>query len=121
MMLDLIFAAGLCYAVDGDTLRCGETRVRLWGIDSPELNCHGKPRCVSAGSWDAKRALAVIINRQAIQCIDKGRDRYNRTVAQCYVGGIDIQCEMLKQGHAVEWLRFSHNYYAKCSNGRQKP
>jgi endonuclease YncB( thermonuclease family) len=26
-----------CHAIDGDTLRCGEERIRLVGIDAPEL------------------------------------------------------------------------------------
>jgi endonuclease YncB( thermonuclease family) len=29
--------------VDGDTLRCGDRRVRLYGIDAPELPGHCRP------------------------------------------------------------------------------
>lgn len=112
-MFDLIFAAGLCYAIDGDTLDCRGTRIRLWGIDTPERR--------EAGFWPARRALALLIDQSRIECIVKSRDKYDRVVAQCYAGNIDLQCEQLRLGYAVEWLRYSHNYYQKCSQGRVKP
>lgn len=46
------------YVVDGDSLRCGSARVRLLGIDAPEL--HGCPRwrdCVDGDGQAAKRSL----------------------------------------------------------------
>jgi endonuclease YncB( thermonuclease family) len=33
----LIAPLAVCVAVDGDTLRCGSERVRLLGIDAPEI------------------------------------------------------------------------------------
>ena len=94
---------GFAYAVDGDTLRLGGRRVRLLGIDAPELaqtctNPHG-------GAWacgEAARALMVdtIGGRQVI-CQPDGYDRYRRILAHCEVGGTDIQALMGSHGLAV--------------------
>lgn len=45
LMLDLLFAAGLCMAVDGDTLNCDGVRIRLHGIDAADFHCVGR------GAW----------------------------------------------------------------------
>lgn len=123
-MYELIFAAGLCAAIDGDTLRCGNDRVRLWGIDAPE---RGDP-----GADAARVALDKLIHRKQVECIRKGTS-HGRFVAQCHAvhyplypltaarTEYDLSCEMLRGKYAVEWLRYSHNYYAKCSQGRTKP
>lgn len=46
------------YVVDGDSLRCGQERLRLLGIDAPEI--HGCPswrRCVTGSGEAAKQSL----------------------------------------------------------------
>jgi endonuclease YncB( thermonuclease family) len=137
-MLDLIFAAGLCVAVDGDTLRCGEHRIRLHGIDAADFNCNGR------GDWcredrkaaeSARRHLAAMIEGRAIRCDRKDRDRYNRTVAVCFLGDIvawfdgqpqgpksfrpqggpAINCLMIQSGHAIEWVEYSRGMWWGCA------
>jgi micrococcal nuclease len=36
----------------------------------------------------------------------------NRTVAQCFVGDLDIAAEMIRGGHACDWPKFSGGYYS---------
>lgn len=116
-MIDLLFAAGLCLAVDGDTLRCGEHRIRLHGIDAPERR--------DPGGEASKRYLASIIEGAGIRCAPKGRDRYGRTVAVCYVdrlaggwfqkpGGYSLNCMMVRARHARDWPKYSGGAYADC-------
>lgn len=90
--------------VDGDTLRCGELRIRLWGIDAPERDTPAGP--------PSTRALAQIIDGGTITCEHKDIDRYGRTVALCRLNGVDIAAEMVRQGHAKDYPRYSGGYYA---------
>src|SRR5688572_29647850 len=68
--------AGLARVIDGDTLVIAGARVRLEGIDAPEMaqTC-GKP---DEGSWDCGKAAAAALERlladQRISCADRGTD-----------------------------------------------
>lgn len=46
-------------AIDGDTLRCGAERIRLLGIDAPEMpgHCHERRNCVPGDPIASKNAL----------------------------------------------------------------
>jgi endonuclease YncB( thermonuclease family) len=98
MMIDCPSA----YVVDGDTLRCGDTRIRLLGIDAPEI--HGCPRwrvCTSGDGEAAKRSLidAVRLGRVRYQAITT--DRFGRTVAVVWAGKINLSCWQLQRSQAV--------------------
>lgn len=91
--------------VDGDTLRCADgTRIRLWGISAPERYEIDGPA--------STRALARIVAGQTMRCIPKGRS-YERIVARCFVGGRDVGGEMVRQGFAADWPRYSRGFYAQ--------
>jgi endonuclease YncB( thermonuclease family) len=95
--------------VDGDTLTIGETRVRLWGIDAPEMS--------AAGGAEARDFLARRIEGQPVRCAPKNRDRYGRTVAMCFLDREDIAAMMVRAGHARDWPRYSGGFYAKRPPG----
>lgn len=101
-----------CIAIDGDTLRCSELgRVRLLGIDAPEL--HGCPKlrtCVPGDGDASKQALANLVWR-GVKVHPVVKDRYGRTVAQVYVGSRNVSCELIKQRRAV--------YVEKWDNGHR--
>lgn len=90
--------------VDGDTLVCGDVRIRLWGVDSPERHTPEGPA--------ATRALSNITRGQTLVCKSRGRS-YDRTVAQCWIGRMDVGGEMVRTGHAVDLPKFSKGYYAR--------
>ena len=93
---------------DGDTLKAPDVRVRLWGIDAPEMN--------QLGGKQAKAALKSITKGQDLSCRVKGADRYGRIVARCDLpNGKDIACLMVQFGHASDWPKYSKGYYAKCN------
>lgn len=100
---------GAAVAVDGDTLDMAGTHVRIAGIDAPELRqtCErdGKPwRCGEA----ARRALAEALRAGPVTCTARGRDRYDRPLAQCSAGGLDLADHMVRQGLAVAYLGRAH-------------
>lgn len=71
-----------CRAIDGDTIACGEERIRLVDIYTPEL---GEP-----GGELAREKLRQRLEAGAIEIRRHGRDRYGRTLGDVYVGGTRI-------------------------------
>ena len=101
-----------CTATDGDTIRCSSERIRLSGIDAPELpgHCRRLRLCVTGDPWRAKAALARLLRRTPLTIRRLGRDRYGRTLALVAAGGVDLSCAQWKAGNAT--------YVAKWDNGR---
>lgn len=95
--------------VDGDTLRCKGERIRIWGIQAPERSDPGGPA--------STRALAALTTGRTVECrrppSGQVRDRYRRLVAQCFANGRDVAADMVRQGQAKDWPRYSHGYYAR--------
>lgn len=103
------FAGQVTRVVDGDTfwMRGANVRIRVWGLDAPEL---GDP-----GGEAATRALAGLIRDQTIECLVRDIDRFDRIVGQCWTSRKrDIAGWMIKSGHAREFCRFSRNHYGTC-------
>ncbi len=91
-----------CYAVDGDTLRCGSERIRLVGIDSPEMpgHCRDGRDCAEGDPFAAKAALSGAVG--ASMTIRRfGTDHYGRTLALVRGPLGDLSCRQLRSGHAI--------------------
>lgn len=88
---------------DGDTLRCGDIRIRLQGIDSPEMGgkCRPGRECVDGDPIAAKENLRRLVSRGPLECTKSDTDRYGRMVARCVVAKVDLSCEQIRTGHAV--------------------
>jgi endonuclease YncB( thermonuclease family) len=94
--------AGRPTVVDGDTLRFGGERVRLLGIDAPELDQTCTDR--DGKSWAcgaAARAKMRDLTRGDVACEGQRRDKYGRILANCTAGGRDLAAEMVSAGLAV--------------------
>ncbi|WP_082443405.1 thermonuclease family protein [Sphingomonas sp. Leaf16] len=98
-------------AIDGDTLRCGSERIRLLGIDAPEMpgHCQEGRNCAPGDPVASKNALSERAKGPAtIERI--GRDHYDRTLARVRVNGIDLSCAQIQSGHAIyrpDWDQFA--------------
>lgn len=102
---------GRARVVDGDTLEVSGVKVRLFGVDAPELD----QQCQRGGQvWACGRAareeLAGIVGRKRLVCAVQDVDRYGRAVAVCEAGGEDIGALMVRRGMAVAYLRYSARY-----------
>lgn len=93
------------WVVDGDTIRCRNlpARVRLVGIDAPELPGHCNPgrRCVRGNGAAAKRMLIALVHGQRVTVRPLSRDRYDRIVGQVFINGRDASCAMIAARAAV--------------------
>ena len=96
----------LCLALtvtDGDTLRCGAERIRIAGIDAPEIHgCQRNRVCTPGDGFAAKRALEAILSRGPVSIERVGRDRYGRTLARVYANGRNVACQLIAGGYAVQ-------------------
>lgn len=106
--------SGLVRVIDADTWDVGGIRVRLFGIDAPELDqtCDDRAgRVWNCGEWATDQTRLQYDGHEA-HCEALDTDRYGRTVARCLVNGQDAARVMVRQGWAVAFLRYSHDYQA---------
>lgn len=103
--------SGRARAVDGDTLEVAGQKVRLFGIDAPELDqkCERNGRIWACGDA-AREALAAIVGRKRLVCEVRDIDRYGRNVATCLAGDEDVAALMVRQGMALAYRRYSGRY-----------
>jgi endonuclease YncB( thermonuclease family) len=95
---------------DGDTVKFGRQRVRLFGIDAPEK---GQP--CDSGHWYpgplATKALIAFIAGRPVSCHQVDYDqKNNRPVATCFAGKDDLQALMVSAGWAWAYTAFSDRY-----------
>ena len=97
---------GRAQVTDGDTIRIGEARIRLKGIDAPEMEqrCSRGGRSYACGET-ARRALIDLVSGETVRCRTAGRDRYQRILARCTINGNDIGTRMVESGWAVSYGR----------------
>lgn len=90
---------------DGDTLSCRnlDRRVRLIGIDAPEMPGHCNPgrRCTPGDGAASKRVLIGLVRSGPVMVKPQGYDRFDRILARVSVNGVDLSCAMIARGSAV--------------------
>jgi len=94
---------GEARASDGDSLWVGRDRVRLLGLDAPELDqvCWRDDGTEWPCGRDARAAMTRILAAGHVDCLPESEDRYGRTLARCSVDGKDIAAEIVSQGLAI--------------------
>lgn len=92
-----------CTVTDGDTIRCGDERIRLLGIDAPEKpgHCRQGRVCAPGNSSVATQSLEVAMGKGPLWIIRLGEDHYGRTLALVRAGEVDLSCHQLATGNAI--------------------
>ena len=101
---------GKVTVTDGDTVRMGENRIRLYGIDAVE----SRQTCqLPSGEWncgrDSRRALERMTRGKNLTCHVRDMDR-GRHVAVCIADGVDVNAQMVRRGWAVAYTDYSSDY-----------
>jgi endonuclease YncB( thermonuclease family) len=98
---------------DGDTIRINGEKIRFSGIDTPEL----RQTCLKQGiqipcGIEAKQILIDKIADNKIVCIREGKDRYKRTLAECFVNNESLSSYLVKSGYAFAYRKYSKKFIA---------
>ena len=97
--------ATLKYVHDGDTIRLSDNRkIRLLGIDTPELAHKGRP--TQPFALDAKKSLKTLLskNNGVVNLVygKEKKDHYGRTLAHLFLdSGLNVQTALISQGLAI--------------------
>ena len=111
---------GTAKVIDGDTIKINNKKIRLHGIDAPEINqlCdkiflsififafEKKYRCGEI----SKKKLENYVHNNYIKCKIEGIDKYKRILGTCYKNTININSRMVRSGHAVAYKKYSKKY-----------
>ncbi|MHC3940176.1 thermonuclease family protein [Paenochrobactrum sp. BZR 588] len=99
--------SGIAIVIDGDTIILSNQRLRLKGIDAPEIKqtCQINNQAQACGVT-AKQALQRKIARQAIHCTSTARDKYKRFLAICYLDQTELNQWMVEQGYAISYYDY---------------
>jgi len=114
---------GIPEIVDGDTVYINNYKIRLDGIDAPEMKQKCKKEKIKISSIIgytfyedyycgkyAKENLAAKVKGSKIKCISFTKDKYKRYLAKCFKGKINLNRWMVRNGHAVAYRRYSKEY-----------
>ncbi|WP_459813601.1 thermonuclease family protein [Campylobacter concisus] len=100
---------------DGDSITAltsqkEKIKIRLYGIDAPELKQpFGKA---------SKRHLIDLVSKKSLNINEKGKDKYGRTLAVLYNGDQDINAQMVIDGYAWAYDKFSKDYVVLQQNAQ---
>ena len=114
---------GIPKIIDGDTVHINTKKIRLEGIDAPEIKQKCKKPFLKVSAIIgfefnknyscgvvAKMKLIGKINNSKIKCISASKDRYKRYLATCYKDKINLNKWMVRSGNAVAYKRYSKDY-----------
>ncbi len=112
--------------VDGDTIdidifdsQNNHTRIRLWGIDTPETK-HPKVGVLYFGPQAADFTKELVLGKQVRIYLDEdksSRGKYGRLLAYVQLPDKKFLNELLlTEGYAYADLRFRHSFYHKYSS-----
>ena len=107
------FSNGAVRVIDGDSIVLGKLKIRMQGIDAPELKqeCLDKKSKLEYKCGElSKNYLIKLIAGQSVQCSNEGEDKYNRQLSYCYIGKLNLNREMVRTGNAVAYSKYDKSF-----------
>ena len=103
--------------IDGDSIKINGERIRFGGIDAPETNYLGKKQpCylnevkIFCGNLSTEKLKKKIGNNRVSCEREKNKDRYGRTVAECFVNGESLSKFLVRSGYAFAYRKYSNKF-----------
>ena len=114
---------GISKVIDGDTIHINNFKIRLEGIDAPEMRQKCKKEFLKISSTIgfifykdyncgevSKKKLKDKIKESEIKCISSSKDRYKRHIATCFKGQTNLNQWMVRNGYAIAYRRYNKKY-----------
>ena len=108
--------------IDGDTIHLNNEKIRFTGIDTPELKqtCKKNSEIIYCGI-QARQLLIDKIGKDKVICVREGKDRYKRTLAECFVNDLSLSRFLVREGYAFAYRKYSKKFindeeFAKKNN-----
>ncbi|GAB6036802.1 thermonuclease family protein [Fundidesulfovibrio butyratiphilus] len=93
------FAGAVQRVHDGDTLLVDGVKVRLYGIDAPEL--------AQPGGEASRDHLRALVRGGRVKVVFMDKDAYGRVVGRVFLpDGSDVCAEMVRTGHAWVYRKY---------------
>ena len=112
--------SGNAQIVDGDTIKINAKKIRLYGIDAPEIKQMCKKPYLTIFMFTfyedyfcgekSTEALIKKINNQKITCKISGVDYFKRLIGECYKRKTNLNACLVLNGHAVAFRKYSKKY-----------
>lgn len=113
---------GVARIREADQVQIGNSRIRLGGIDAPQLDqlcLNTKGERWSCGAAARDELIKHVGNRSWSCTRRQVADRRGRIVARCAVDGEDIQKWLVRNGWALAYARISRDYEADEKAARE--
>ena len=105
---------------DGDTIKVNGEKIRFGGIDAPESFFKGKKQICKLEEKNifcgeiSKNKLIEKIGNNSVDCIlEKNKDKYKRSIGECFINGESLSVYMVRNGYALDWPRYSKGKFSK--------
>ena len=113
-MQDKKTITGNAIIIDGDTIHINNDKIRLHGIDAPEIN----QTCIyNQKEWDCgKKSYEFLKNltfKKTVSCNIMNKDKYKRYIGICYVNKKNINSYIVEKGWAIAYRYYSKDYIEK--------
>jgi len=104
--------SGVMRVIDGDTIEGGQVTVRLHGIDAPEVDqtCRDANGQVFPCGVFVSEQVRSRYDGEIANCSLVTTDRFGRSVAKCTALGRDMGEDIVLEGWAEAYRRYSMDY-----------
>jgi len=107
--------SGKANIIDGDSLKIKGYEMRLLDLDAPEYKqyCQDANNDKYACGKESMAYLKRLAKDATLDCYISGRDYYNRLLATCFKGKLNINSKLVESGWAIRYNNESNYYKAE--------